>query len=191
MHFPSCFFLVLALFFAQPVPFKSGEKWGYKDSVGRIVISPRFEVALEFSAEGLAGVVDSRGWAYIDPAGRVVIRPLVVDNGPDYFEEGLARFRDGGKIGFFDQRGKIVIQAKYAFARPFSEGLAAVCDSCKDVRQGEYTAVTGGTWGFIDTRGVLVIPLQFQEAMSFDNGRAKVRVSGVRKIIDKKGAFIG
>jgi hypothetical protein len=42
-------------------------------------------------------VVDDDGWAYIDTAGRAVIRPLVVDNGPDYFREGVARFRRNAK----------------------------------------------------------------------------------------------
>jgi len=186
-----CCFLIMMMLFAYPVPFKKGEKWGYRDAGGRTVISPRFELALEFSAEGLAGVVDDQGWAYIDPAGRVVIRPVVVDNGPDYFEEGLARFRAGEKIGFFDKKGKVVIQAKYAFARPFSEGLAAVCDSCKEVLEAEHTAVTGGKWGFINTRGDLVIPLQFEDAGSFENGKAKVKANGAWKYIDKKGAVVG
>jgi hypothetical protein len=190
MHLDCCF-LILTMFFAYPVPFKKGDKWGYRDSGGSIVISLRFEVALAFSAEGLAGVVDSQGWAYIDPTGRVVIRPVVVDNGPDYFEEGLARFGTGGKIGFFDKKGKVVIQAKYAFARPFSEGLAAVCDSCKEVREAEYTAVAGGKWGFINTHGALVIPHQFEDATSFENGRAKVKVAGSWRYIDENGAVVG
>jgi hypothetical protein len=186
-----CSFLILSVFFAFPVPFKKDDKWGYRDSRGNAVISPRFEVAHEFSAEGIAGVVDSQGWAYIDPTGRVVVRPVVVDNGPDYFVEGLARFRAGGKIGFFDKKGKVVIQANYAFARPFSEGLAAVCDSCKEVRQGEHTAVMGGKWGFINPRGVVVIPLQFEDAGSFETGRARVKTTGSWKYIDKHGAFVG
>ncbi len=184
-------FLILAVFFAYPVPYKASGKWGYRDSGGRIVVSPRFEIALEFSAEGLAAVVDGQGWAYIDPTGRVVIRPFVVDNGPDYFEEGLARFRADGKIGFFNKSGRVVIQAKYAFARPFSGGLAAVCDSCKEVREAEHTVVAGGKWGFINTRGALVIPFQFEDVMGFENGKAKVKASGSWKYIDEKGAVVG
>ena len=185
-----CCILTLTVFFAFPVPFQKGEKWGYRDSGGKTVIEPRFEAALEFSAEGIAAVVDSQGWAYIDPTGRVVIRPVVVDNGPDYFAEGLARFRDGGKIGFFDKKGKVVIQAEYAFTRPFSEGLAAVCDTCKEVREDEHTVVVGGKWGFINTRGALVIPLQFEDATSFENGKARVKAAGSWKYIDKKGAVV-
>ena len=186
-----CCFLILSMLFVFPVPFKKDDKWGYRDSSGKTVISPRFEVALEFSEEGIAGVVDGQGWAYIDPTGRVVVRPVVVDNGPDYFVEGLARFRAGGKIGFFDKKGKIVIQAKYAFARPLSEGLAAVCDACSEAREAEHTVVAGGKWGFINTRGAVVIPLQFEDATNFENGRARVKVAGSWKYIDKKGAFVG
>jgi len=170
---------------AYPAPFQKGEKWGYRDPGGRTAVEPVFEVALEFSAEGIAAVVDSQGWAYIDPTGRIVLRPVVVDNGPDYFAAGLARFRTGGKVGFFDRKGKVVIPARYGFARPFSEGLAAVCDSCKEVREGEHMVAAGGRWGFINPRGELVIPFQFEDAMSFENGRAKVKEAGSWKYIDK------
>jgi hypothetical protein len=186
-----CCFLLAASLGAHPVPFKKGEKWGYRDPGGKTVIAPRFEIAQEFSPEGIAAVVDGQGWAYIDTTGRVLIRPLIVDNGPDYFEEGLARFRAASGIGFFDKTGKIVIQARYAFAQSFSEGFAAVCDGCNEKQEGEHTAVEGGRWGFIDRQGTLIIPFQFEAAQKFENGRARVKSSGTWKYIDKKGAVAG
>lgn len=174
--------------FGLLVPFDRDGKWGYKDNQGKIVIPPRYLAAQEFSKEGIAAVLDETGWAYIDTAGRLVIRPLVVDNGPDYFEEDLARFGRGGKVGFFDRNGKVVIEPKYAFAQPFSEGRAAVCDGCVEKQEGEHRAITGGRWGFIDRRGELVIPLQFDEAGPFEKGRARVRLAGQWRQIDKAGA---
>lgn len=171
------------------VPFERNGRWGYKDAGGNVVIPPRFEIAQEFSPEGIAAVVDEKGWAYIDTSGKLVIRPLVVDNGPDYFHEGLARFARDGKIGFFDRRGRVAIQPRYAYAMPFSEGRAAVCDSCVEMQDGEHRRVTGGRWGFIDARGRLAIPLQFEEAGAFENGRARVRLGANWQYVRKDGSI--
>jgi hypothetical protein len=172
------------------VPFEENGKWGYRDAAGKAVIAPRFELAGDFLPEGIAPVSDESGWAYIDARGRILVRPFLFDNGPDYFREGLARFVSGGKFGFFDRRGRIVVPAKFTFAAPFSEGRAAVCDGCKEVRAGEHRLVEGGKWGFIDRRGELVIPLQFKEAGSFQGGTARVRAGGAVRRIDSRGALL-
>ena len=78
--------------------------WGYRDARGAVVIEPRFLVAQDFSAHGIAAVADAVGWKIIDQRGAVLIpQPYLVDNGPDPFQEGLARFVEGGRIGFFDR----------------------------------------------------------------------------------------
>ncbi|MFT4094143.1 MAG: WG repeat-containing protein [Niabella sp.] len=48
----------------------------------------------------------------------------IYDNGPDYLEEGLFRFVENGKIGFANPDGLKIIDAKYDFATPFSNGIA-------------------------------------------------------------------
>ncbi len=181
--------VVPAVLFAIAVliPFEKDGKWGYKDSGGKVVIPARYEMAREFSREGIAAVVDDEGWVYIDRTGQPVIRPLVIDNGPDYFREGVARFKRDGKVGFFDRRGKVVIQPGYAYARPFFEGRAAVCEGCTEVEDGEHRSVRGGKWGFIGRDGKLVIPLHFAQADDFESGRARVR-NGVKwRYIDRNG----
>ena len=151
--------LLMAVQAAGLIPFEEDNKFGYKTPQGKVVIEPRYQVAQEFSREGLAAVVDEHGWAYIDRSGKVLIRPFTFDNGPDYFREGMARFVVDGKFGFFDRHGRVVIQPRFTFAGPFSKGRAPVCEGCREVREGEHTSMTGGSWGFIDKRGALVIPL--------------------------------
>lgn len=178
-------FLGFALLASElPVPFEKDGKWGYKNARG-IVIPPRFDVANPFSPQGIAAVADERGWAYVDGQGALVIRPFVVDNGPDYFSEDLARFTSAGKFGFFNRRGRVVIRPKFDYAAPFSEGLASVCVGCKEVRQGEHSVRRGGRWGFIDRSGKLVIPARYEEAGQFVNGRAKVKLNGQWQSIGK------
>jgi len=172
-------------------PFERGEKWGYKDARGKVVLEARFTAAMPFSGEGIAAVLDERGWAYLDDTGKVVMRPLVVDNGPDYFREGLARFAVESRLGFFDQRGQVVIPPAFSFALPFSEGLAAFCVGCQEVAEGEHQAMRGGRWGFINRKGEPVIPAQFEEAGGFENGRARVKLGGQWKMIDRRGELAG
>ena len=178
---------------SQPslTPFEKDGKWGYAGSRGEVVIPPRFLIAQDFSSEGIAAIVDQAGWAYIDRTGAVIIRPFVFDNGPDYFREGLARFTEGGKFGFFDRTGKIVIRPTFTFARPFSGGLAAVCEGCKEEAAGEHRLVRGGKWGFIDRKGVLVVPPKFDEAEDFRGGSARVKAGGKWQRIDRKGKAPG
>ena len=186
MHLHLVVFCALAVL----VPFEKDGKWGYRDNRGNVLIQPRYELAREFSAEGIAAVVDEKGWAYIDQSGRTVVRPLVVDNGPDYFREGVARFALDGKVGFFDRRGQVVIQPAYAFAMPFFEGRAAVCQGCTEIQEGEHRSIRGGKWGYIDRGGRLVIPLQFAEAADFENGRARVRAGAKWQYIGKDGKVV-
>jgi len=125
-----------------PVPFeqagKDGQFWGYRTSDGIVSISPRYHIANAFLPEGTATVVDDVGWAVIDLKGHVLLRPFVVDNAPDDFNEGLARFSESGKLGFFSRAGRIVIPARYDGARHFSDGLAPVCIGCRVERNGEH-----------------------------------------------------
>ena len=169
------------------IPFQREGKWGYKDARGKEVMSPQFIIAQDFSPQGIAAVVDERGWAYIDTRGKVVIRPFIFDNGPDYFREGLARFTDNNKFGFFDEKGRVVIKPQFDFAYPFSEGLAAVCNGCKEELEGEHRVIKEGKWGYVGKKGKVVIPLKFAEAKSFENGKAQVKVGNRWIYIDTRG----
>jgi hypothetical protein len=172
------------------IAFEQAGVWGYKNASGRVLIKPRFSVAQAFSSEGIAAVVDGTGWAYINEKGETVIRPFVVDNGPDYFEDGLARFSIDNKFGFFDRTGKIIIGARFDFAFPFHEGLAAICAGCKEEPEGEYHSVKGGTWGYINKQGKIVIPARFEEAGNFNKGQAAVKVKSKKVLVDRKGNII-
>jgi hypothetical protein len=51
-----------------------GEKWGYLDKTGKIVIAPQFRRAFDFSG-GIAEVSTDKGWAYIGKSGKLVWIP--------------------------------------------------------------------------------------------------------------------
>lgn len=91
-------------------------------------------------------VEDKQGWIYVDRAQRPLLRPFIYDGGPDYFQEGLARFVENGKMGFHDDALKIIIPARYDFAFPFKNGQARVGMDCHHWRDGEHGMVDCTHW---------------------------------------------
>lgn len=53
---------------------KIGEKWGFVDKTGKILIEPKFEEAESFS-NGFAAAKENNFWGYIDTKGNFVIKP--------------------------------------------------------------------------------------------------------------------
>jgi hypothetical protein len=108
----------------------SSGKYGYMDTLGRMVIPARYVVAGSFS-EGRAYVQFKYGekYGFIDRSGELVI-PLAYDNIRE-FHNGRAAVEVKGpdgtaRHGFIDRAGKMVIPAIYLLAWDFSEGLAPV-----------------------------------------------------------------
>ena len=124
--------------------------------------------------DGLASVMlfnatDTRKyqWYYVR-RGVIPVPVESMDNGPDYFEDGLARSRVGGKIGYIDRKLNLVIPATYDGAYPFRDRVAVVCTACtieydRTVTEGERSWYVGGQWGRIDRRGRVVSPFRPQE----------------------------
>jgi hypothetical protein len=176
-----------ALFpFEEPVT----HLWGYRNERGTVVIQPQFSVAERFSDKGIAAVADGYSWKIINRKGKTIVQPYLVDNSPDPFRQGLARFRETGKVGFFDEHGKVVIPPQFAFALPFSEDRAAFCQGCLERPEGEHHVVEGGLWGFIDRKGRIVITPIYDKAESFQDRKARVMRNGHWIVIDRQGHWI-
>lgn len=159
---PLVFFTCLpaAAFDLRPFEDEAAGMWGYVDAdTGRVVIPTAFLFADEFSDAGVAFAVAREGWVCINGQGEPLLRPFIFDNGPDYFQENLARFVQDGKMGYFNRACEVVIPAAYDFGLPFENGRAAVCMECYKEYAGEHYTVVGGRWGCIDREGKLVKPL--------------------------------
>lgn len=167
MVLPLCFVLITACQTVQTrpsargpgsavetwAPFEQDGLWGFKSGDGQTVIPARFRTVTEFTRHGLAATLDGQGWVLINSKGEEVIRPYMFDNGPDYFVDGLARFVRDGKFGFFDERGRVVIQPQFDFAYPFRQGKARVGWGCALIQDGEHQKILGGQWKEIDKTG--------------------------------------
>ncbi|MCC7303643.1 MAG: WG repeat-containing protein [Bacteroidia bacterium] len=162
----------------KPEVFEKDGKYGFRDSLG-VIIPARYDFAYDFDTSLVTAVTDSSGWSIIDRKGNYLLTPVVYDNGPDYFEEGLARFIDNGKMGFFNTRGQKVIPANWDFATPFKAGLTSVCLGCSQVPiDEEHWKMEGGKWGMMDKTGKMVIPAEYQALLHFDNDSITIQQDG-------------
>lgn len=91
-------------------------------------------------------IQNNEGWVYVGRDNRLILKPYIFDNGPDYFEEGLARFIENGKMGFHDQALNIIIPAKYDFVYPFENGTAQAGTNCTTQQHGEHSSVSCEKW---------------------------------------------
>lgn len=166
---------------------------GFMAGDGSMAVQPQYVEALDFS-EGLAAVRIEDKWGYIDTKGNQVIEPQYDKAGG--FSEGLAVFGKGddlnnnndtfygfdynpdsefygGKWGYIRKTGEIAATPQYDGAKPFSEGLAAVC--------------IGDSWGYIDKEMKIAISPKYSEVSGFSEGLAAVCLSGKWGYVDKKG----
>lgn len=80
----------------------------------------------------------------------------------------------GGKWGYVDAAGKVVVPYKYYGAEEFSEGMARV--SLYAVRRGyNPDGKKDELFGFIDSTGHLAVPCIYEDAYAFAEGLALVR----------------
>lgn len=110
--------------------------------------------------DGLATIAFGPGWHYRRRDGRMALM-VSFDNGPDPFEQGVARARIDGHLAYVDRRLRVRIRTAFDQGTPFEHGRATVCAGCVEQRidQGEHSILTGGRWGVIDRRGRIVVPV--------------------------------
>ncbi|MFN0140403.1 MAG: WG repeat-containing protein [Pyrinomonadaceae bacterium] len=158
-------------------PFDFGNKCGYINQQGEIVVAPQFDLCRQFD-EGMAGVSISKKSGYINEKGQIVI-PLKFEGFfPESFSEGLApiklRNESGGlDLGYVDKSGNLTLLQDVTEIDFFYEGLAAAKENNK--------------WGYINKSMQFVIPAQFDLARSFADGRAWVVNSGKSYYINTSG----
>lgn len=101
-----------SVFSDNRIAIRSGDKWGYCNGAGEIVIEPIYDEVRDFS-EGFAPVRLGNTWTYIDPFG-VPLNATTYAQAYE-FREGYAACVDlaNGKLGFIDQSGQWIIAPEF------------------------------------------------------------------------------
>lgn len=86
-----------------------------------------------------------------------------IDNGPDYFENGVVRFNRDTKVGLLNRKGEVVLEPTFQHINAFYAGYAIVGDSCITEQDGEYTTTSCIKYGIIDSLGNIKIPTIFED----------------------------
>ena len=143
-------------------------EYGYMDLEGNIVLSSCSYISKQ--SEGLSVVCRKGVWGFFN----ILERKTTKVEGSSYVglpHDDLAKANYGGtytqkdviggKWGFVDKNGNIVINPTFDYVYNFSEGIAAV--------------KIGDKYGFIDTAGVLIVPCEYDEVKShFEEDEGKL-----------------
>lgn len=83
----------------------------------------------------------------------------------------------GGKWGFVNKKGEIVINPEFDYVFNFSEGIAAVR--------------LGDKYGFMDTVGTLIVPCEYDKVEShFNNGEGELVKGDKIYVFDRTGEIV-
>lgn len=142
-----------------------GDKYGFADARGNIVIKPEYDFVTAF--DKIIAVKKGKVWSFIDSTGKSIKAPAVdgvVHSGRGvWLSDGLGQVVKGDKVGFLDASGQFALQPQFDWAFAFANGYAPVFD--------------GWFWHYIDTSGKRVTP-NFAGASSLRNGTSSVVIPG-------------
>ncbi|MGJ7030793.1 WG repeat-containing protein [Niabella hirudinis] len=188
---------------------------GVKDDKGKVIIPPLGNPVYEpqdlnepitdsliFIGDFIndyTGASGSFGSMY-DRSGTFLYRPLAYDNGPDYFEEGLARCVQKGKVGFVNEQGKVAIRPQWDWVSPFNYGYALACNGCywdrsKDPEHPPIAYKANAKTFYINREGKTVQLMKKRKTekdLPVDGGFLPYPfkyTAGERKILDEMGAM--
>lgn len=133
-------FLLIAImgFFsahAQWTPFYSENdgKYGYKDKDGKVVVSPKYDLAYQFK-EGMAAFRLKGKYGYLNENGIETVEPKY--DFTWHYTGGFATVKMGELYGFIDKSGREVVSPRYEDANNFHgaccyKGMAHVKENGK------------------------------------------------------------
>ncbi len=159
-----------------------GDKYGYLNLNGEVVIPANFDAAYDFEA-GYAvvemgssqGIIDKKGNYAVSLQNRYFLQNL-----------GAERFgiwdKENNKLGMMDAKGNIIVQPMYEYSSGYGFTDADLIAVAQDKDH----------WGYMDKNGKVVIPMQFVDATPFLNGFAFIARSddAAYECIDEKGKTI-
>ena len=164
----------------EMLPIAFGEKCGFVDAAGKLVINPQYDGASFFAeSTGLAPVSMGGKWGLIDRRGQYVVNPQFDSIAPAGNRPAF-RVSVGDRWGMIDRKGAFIINPQFDWLDNFdAEGRARV--------------MAGEKVGIVDQTGKYVVPPQFDaiSAEELPNGVIQHFVSGLAPAaLDGKWGYI-
>jgi len=159
-------------FYENLARFRDGEKFGFKNTKGEVVIPAQYKTAGFFN-EGMAVVQEENQFHFINPKGKKVISNLQYDK-VDSFDRGIAQVKKNGKLGFINKSGKEIIPCIYKQSKRSESDLILVVNDA-------------GKWGYIDNRNNIKVPMEYSFLGRFSDGLAMFEKNGKFGAVDRNG----
>lgn len=201
-----CLIMIIShVTFAQNlIPFRKGEKWGYSDKTGKIVVEPSFDLTYPL-CDGMGLVKMENAYGYIDSLGRF-ITDIKYEMGYT-FQSGFAVVAGNHNVektnangikyhtvelryGFIDKKGREVIPLKYGDVFSFQPNGLAMVGIGKFVQNADGKDYFDGKWGYINTKGAEVIPVKYNKIGIFKEGLAYAQMGSRFGFINEKDELI-
>lgn len=118
----------------------------------------------EFENFAVFGIRGKQGWFAIDTDEKILFEihnRYLSEISPDFIVEGKIRIIENGKVGFADQRGRIIIKPKFESVTEFSNGFAIIAENCRKVpchnekehSDCQHFSIECKLYGYIDVNG--------------------------------------
>lgn len=191
-------------------PIKKGNKWGYINVKGNLVVAPKYDRTFIGTENKYLAYKDGK-YIFLNSKGKLLFGKRFEHATP--FSEGKSVVKDS--LGFFaiDNMGRDICSFRYLELTTFVNGISAF--KAKDATWG-YLGSNGksiikmqegagdvfcygralyrdakGAYGYIDTSGKIIIKAQFQLASQFNkSGYAVIKISDMCGYIDRSGNII-
>lgn len=166
---------ILNFSFGQKIiSYEENEKYGLKDSVGNIIVTPKYDEIYQFYgslASVRVGDYETGKWGFIDTTGKEVI-PLKYDHAFPFRNKYAVVTRISyqktiddrtgkpirtkiHKYGVIDTKGKKIVSLKYELIAPLGDG--------------EFGVKENGKWGLINKNGKIILPIMYDGVTSFSS----------------------
>lgn len=161
--------------------------YGFIDNNGKEVLPPVYEY-MGKRREGKVVLMKNNIWGIFDIETKDT-KMILHANYMGLCKEGLCRLNvggtfdrsnsktTGGKWGYINTKGQIIISPIYEYVLGFSDGIAAIKQN--------------GKWGFIDINGIIVVPCKYDEVgHSFYNGQGSMMKGDTIFVFDRSGILV-
>lgn len=107
----------------KPTIFKENNLYGLKDSKGKVLLNPEYNVVWEIDGKYYE-IHKGTYKGLVDRHGNFILQPEYNTFG--FLQEGLRLVNKDGLCGWVDEQGNVVIPFKWTFADDFKDGKAYV-----------------------------------------------------------------